>query len=406
MVKRCFNKTVSVHISFTICIMLSIISLMITNCKGAEPSSNSSNEATSPFPLTHLTATNSSTSEINASSNNRQTNNILLYQAHLIPAELYLFNLQDAFNHFFQEGQVVTGQPWSPDGSKFIFDPNASYKDDAQTQYLSIYDLHSDEITELDLLEPAQSIFWSPDGQKLFYTVGRTTNRPIQMVVYNLVTDENEIVAEVFNETEAIFVLAGWSPDSRQFAFITKLNGQIDLYTLNIKTKQIQQLTDSPEIEVNALWSPVENHILYGQAETSDELFLYMPPWAAQTFHLIDEFGQSSLLTDELFEDATTLSWSPDGQRLAISNMGKLCILEIDGLSKSCPLEHLLPSEVYSTAFITTATWSADSQWLAFRTSKRDEVGCYVLYVYEIATGRLQEIEEGGCDNSQAYWSR
>lgn len=417
MPKRFFRSTTSICVSFIAFSIVSIIGLLIIGCKGAETDSKLSSNATltlspTPFTVSDVTTTILPTSTFmipipsaTALSNNQHRSNFLLYQANLIPAELYLFNLQDSSNRFFREGQIVTGQPWSPDGTKFIFDPNPSYRNEAQTQYLSMYDLRSERITELDLLEPARSVFWSPDGKNLFYTVGRTTNPPIQMVVYNLTTGENEVVVEVFNESEVIFVLAGWSPDSRQFAFITKLNGQIDLYTLNTVTKQIQQLTNTPEIEVEALWSPVENHILYGRAETSDELFLYIPPWGAQTLHLIDEFGQSLLFTDD-FGDVTTISWSSNGQKLAVSSMGKLCILEVVGLSKNCPLEHVLPNEVYSTAFTTTAIWSADSQWLAFRTSKRDQVACHILYVYEIATEQLQEIREGGCDNSQAYWSR
>lgn len=385
MVKRYFNKVDTIYVSFIICIMLSLVSLLITNCNRVEIDSN----------------------KIIASSNTQQTNNFLLYQAHLTPSDLYLFNLQNLSSRFLREGQIVQGQPWSPDGTKFIFNPNPSYRDNAQFP-LSIYDWHSAHITELDLRIPARStaIFWSPDGQKLFYAIGFTTNPPIQMIVYDLVTGENEIIAEVFNESAAIFSLAGWSPDSQKFAFITKLNGQIDLYTLDVRSAKVEQLTNSPEIEVLASWSPVENHLLVGITSSTDEAILYVPPGQAEELHLIDESGQRLPFPGESFRGVSTVAWSPHGQKIAYSIWGKLCILEIDSLSSSCPLELRLPSEVYSTAFATPATWSADSQWLAFRTSNRDEVACHVLYVYEIAVGRLQEIKDGSCYNSPAYWSR
>ena len=61
-----------------------------------------------------------------------------------------------------------------------------------------------------------------------------------------------------------IYYAAGWSADGSQIAFLAAPDGQFDLYVLDATSRAVQRLTNTPEVEIAALWSPVDATLLVG----------------------------------------------------------------------------------------------------------------------------------------------
>jgi dipeptidyl aminopeptidase/acylaminoacyl peptidase len=300
--------------------------------------------------------------------------------------------------HFITEGRLWDGQPWSPDGLKFIYNPNPLLADIIGSA--AIVDLSTGQTQSLDR-DIYGYVFWSPDGKYLFYGKG-DVNSSVELRLYDFDRQTSELLLEVpLDFASDKVLLAGWSPDSRQVAFIAQLNGQYDLYTMEVETLALQQLTSSPEPEVLATWSPVTNQLLVGTASSIYELHGHRP-FRTEKFQLIDDTGAELAFLGP-YEYLSTASWSPDGQRIAYSADEGLCILDVATLDSTCPLEDTILAG-YVSASDYPAVWSADGKWLAFQSY--DELLCYWLFLFDLSTNTVVDLEGPCSTRSYIHWSR
>jgi TolB protein len=248
-------------------------------------------------------------------------------------------------SQFITRGTLLNGQPWSPDGTKFIFDSSSSHQPNPPPE-LAMADLTTGQTSVINLLQRPNSIFWSPDGRYLLYfIVEEEPNYTIQIVLYDFEEQENRVITEIAREGARLFYLAGWSPDGRKVAYVSGINGQIDLFVLEVESLAIRQLTNTPDIETIAIWSTTENRLLFGTKDDSEYAFETYPP-GAWTLYFIDASGANLI---SLFSSYySSAAWSPNGEKIAYSKRGQICILDIETLSEVCPLEDMPPYNGYS----------------------------------------------------------
>lgn len=294
---------------------------------------------------------------------------------------------------FIANKLLLGGDPWSPDGLKFLFDPDP----DIYPFSVSVANLTTGE-TQYLIEEIYGDIHWSPDGKYLFY-VQWDINGPVGLTLYDLDQQSSELLLEISLETSYDIVFtAGWSPDSRQVAFIAKLNGQYDLYSIDIETRTQRQLTFSPQMEVLAAWSPVANELV---VVTAAQELLLSEPFYAEKLQVIDETG-TELAYLGPYEYLLTATWSPDGQRIAYSADEGLCVFNIADTVSNCPLQNTAYGRRYAIA--SRIPWSADSKWLAFQAVELPGLGCYQLFLLDLETETVIE-PEGPCSvRSQIHW--
>lgn len=225
----------------------------------------------------------------------------------------------------------------SPDGSMLAYD--------ARYGFLKIRNLNDGQ--EIDLqLKNVLSVAWSPDGDSLLISDGEDSFNPedpySDVSVINLDTGEIQVLldcSEDWSEPFECFVL-DWSPDGRWIAFYAD---QDKSGTQNPQNGTY--LLDASCISQPSTCKSVKYQILGGSA---------------------------------------ALSWSPDGDQLAIVSgwMGNDLFQIFDVTSWSFVQEFLTGKN------ITSITWSPDRDWIVYTTD--NELGLLSPYTGEtIAQRRL-----------------
>jgi Tol biopolymer transport system component len=319
----------------------------------------------------------------------------------------FFFGSSSGIQVGYPDGQVQTvtqgrlpwfSQPWSPDGTKFIFWRAAT---SPYRINLFMADLLTGEVQLLDFAH-FTFYFWSPDGRYLLYAEDGN-DFDIRVMVHDFESGENIILATFPRDSQGIYYsLAGWSPDSRKVAYVAQVEGQFDLFVVDVETHNTQQITDDPAAEVHVAWSPVESQLLVATNSKLDPFISY--PFGAQELYLLDENGNGKQRLAE-FEYLTQLSWSPDGRQAAFTDNGRLCILTIEDLNQSCPLEESFPAEEFNNpAFDSPPKWSPDGQWLAFPVTVGQFI-CHQAYLLNLSTNELVHLEVEGCLATEFHWS-
>jgi Tol biopolymer transport system component len=151
---------------------------------------------------------------------------------------------------------------------------------------------------------------WSPDGNSLAYTyLNRTSPEP------ELWRDEIHIVDlsgalqrrfDSLNSTQRL----DWSPDGKTILFdANPEGGNNNIYTLEVGTGEIRQITSAMNYEHSAVWSPDGKQIAYVSLDAVGFYYLY----------LMDGDGRRKRFIVNGFNP----TWSPDGQRLAYASNGR-----------------------------------------------------------------------------------
>jgi Tol biopolymer transport system component len=293
---------------------------------------------------------------------------------------------------------VYSGQPWSPDGTKFIFDDSASFQANPSPE-LTIADLVTGQTSVINLLRKPSRVFWSPDGKYLLYVAGRPDDTP-QFVLYDFEGQQNKVLTEVVGD---LFYTVGWSPDSRKIAYVSEVNGQIDLFVVELESLAVRQLTDTPDIETLTIWSTTDDRLFFGTMPDGEHA-LEVWPYEAITLYFIDDSGTNLTRLGDSFY-VLFAAWSPNGKKIAYSNHFQICILDVETLSEVCPLEDTPPYNGYF-AVGGPPSWSADGEWLAFQATGHEEGQCYKIYLLELSTNSVTPVDISTCGVDPFYWSR
>ena len=171
-----------------------------------------------------------------------------------------------------------------------------------------------------DSPQPLMSPAWSPDGRRLAYVSFEGDQSAIYVQTLRTGTRERVSARAGINGAPS------FSPDGRQLALtLSRDQGNLDVYTLDLTTQTLRQLTNDPAIDTEATWSPDGRYVYF----TSDRA------GSAQVYRVRPEPGaRAERVTYEGVYNARPRV-SADGTQLAVvhglgGNVFRIGIVDIE----------------------------------------------------------------------------
>ena len=213
------------------------------------------------------------------------------------------------------------GINWSPDSKKIVIAAKAGSSD-----ALYLIDVKSGKQEKIPFeLDGVFTASWSPDGNKLAF-VGNEGGAS-DLYSYDLISKElTNLTNDVYSDTEP-----SWSSDGKQIVFVSDRGNNIgdrdisakdmfshnysqkNIYTINVSTKRITQITDTEFNENYPIFSNTRNMLFY----TAD----YQGTW--NLFHHDLDSGESKVVTN-LLTGLFQLSLTKDDGSLVFSGYSGL----------------------------------------------------------------------------------
>ncbi len=105
---------------------------------------------------------------------------------------------------------------------------------------------------------------WSPDGRWLAFISDRSLREDIFLLPADCVGARAGCPPpRRLTEHEALLTDLAWSPDSARIAFISNIDGDFEIYTVEIDSGQIARWTDNDAVEEDPAWSPDGTQLAY-----------------------------------------------------------------------------------------------------------------------------------------------
>lgn len=237
----------------------------------------------------------------------------------------------------FEELHILTpGLTWSPDGKKIAIASKAGESD-----AIFIVDVNTGKQQRLDIrLDGIFSVDWSPDGRLLTFSGLKMHQSDIY--VYNLETKELvNLTNDIFSDSDPYFSADGksifFSSDRGDFIdiasreyFLDIMNHNyrhLDLYRIDIKTREIQRITDLPNSNETSVVASRDGKYLFFISDINGINNIYIKDISNVNFQsdyktLISSAEDIKPITNSL-NGIYQISLSNDGKRLAFSSMFK-----------------------------------------------------------------------------------
>lgn len=163
-----------------------------------------------------------------------------------------------------------------------------------------------------------------------------------------------------------------WSPDGKQIAFVSRHDGNENIYVMNTDGSNVVQLTFDPfryyyilrdPIDTDPAWSPDGQQIVFVSGRNG---WLLNP--VALNIYVMDANGSNVVRLTKSKESPTGFfttyahpSWSPDGKKIAFGQEGAIYVMNADGTSMS------KLTDVYQDYDSNISpSWSPDGSYITF----------------------------------------
>ena len=192
---------------------------------------------------------------------------------------------------------------------------------------------------------------FSPDGREITYT--EINGGRVRVILRHLMTGQQEVLETA--EGTSTFS-PRFSPDGRGIVYSLALNGNTDIYYMDLQTRARERLTMDASAETSPSISPDGRKIAFESDRTSGQ----------QIYVLDRPSGQIRRISIQDRARYATPVWSPDGQWIAFTRIkdGEFAIgvMRPDGSTE----------QILATGYVVESpTWSPNSTALAFARQER-----------------------------------
>ncbi len=153
---------------------------------------------------------------------------------------------------------------------------------------------------------------WNPNGRQFAYVVFAGGNNEIAI----LDVDRRDVVRRLTVEGIGAIKDPSWSPDGAQIAFAGVKGGITDLYTVELATGEVRQLTNDRFADLQPDWSPDGSTIAFSTDRGPGTDFVRMT-FSPMQLALYD-VATGGVRTLDVFDDVKHINpaWAPDGESL------------------------------------------------------------------------------------------
>ena len=152
-----------------------------------------------------------------------------------------------------------------------------------------------------------KDLTWSPDGDRVAFFAKHENERIL--LIHSALT--GKLVQQVSIPGIDDELSPSWSPDPDVVAFEGVKDGVTDIFTFNLKTSEIRNLTQDPFFDSNPAWSPDGTQVLYNRRiGPYTKIFMVDARDPSRKVELT--FGDSDDLQPSFSRDAKTIYYTSD----------------------------------------------------------------------------------------------
>jgi TolB protein len=230
---------------------------------------------------------------------------------------------------------------------------------------------------------------WSPGGGALVYTVLGDNGSRVYLHTLGAAGDAMG-PSRFLTEAGSLNTGGAFSPDGKRLVFTMSPNLNADLFSYNLATRKLTQMTSRIGIETQADWSPDGKQMLFVSDRSSTPQIYLMD---------VDTREDLRLTFDGTYN--TDPRFSPDGRLVLftrrVDNVAQIFIMDTNG-------EHVRP--VTRGRFESEqAEWSPDGRQIVFSSNRTGEFKLYVVATDGSALRRLTGTPDG-FEETNATWTR
>ena len=155
--------------------------------------------------------------------------------------------------------------------------------------------------TKLSNIEMAYP-FWTPDGKNILFQSNWAGN----LDLFIMEVESKNIKQLTFEESDQITPAV--SPDGNFIAYVSNQTGKNQLYLMDIMGENKQQLTMNEGVNLHPYWHPSERKLIFNSTMSTPKLL--------EVFIMDLPTKEISRLTSNEVHDSYA-SWSPDGKKIA-----------------------------------------------------------------------------------------
>ena len=165
-----------------------------------------------------------------------------------------------------------------------------------------------------------------------------------------------------------------WAPDGSAFAFVSQRDGNPEIYVMEMKNKESRRLTNNGATDIDPAWSPDGRWIAFASNQhrehAADTDIYIMNPNGKKAQQLTNKGGHNS-----------TPAWSPDGEwiafRTTLDGIGAIHVITANGKKQ----------RALTQVAATNPTWSANGKEIYFSSDMLENVKMPTLFAID-ANGR------------------